>query len=47
MRDLLLYHWHCILPVIGIVGAMFFMRDKDSNRKRECEKGYEEQEKPN
>jgi hypothetical protein len=31
--ELLLSHWHCILPVIGIVVAMFFMRDKNKDKK--------------
>lgn len=26
--DFLISHWHCILPVVGIVIAVFFMRDK-------------------
>lgn len=24
----LLSHWHCIVPIVGIAAAMFFMRDK-------------------
>lgn len=32
--QILLDHWHCILPVLGIVAAMFFMkRDKDKEKK--------------
>ena len=31
--QLLLAHWHCILPVIVIVGAMLFMKDKDKEKK--------------
>lgn len=31
--EFLLSHWHCILPVIGIVGAMFFMRDRSKDKK--------------
>lgn len=31
--QILLTHWHCILPVLGIVVAMFFMRDKDKGKK--------------
>ncbi len=31
----LITHWHCILPALGIVAALVFMRDKkkedDSN----------------
>lgn len=30
MKELLLYHWHCILPIIGIVAAVFYIRRKDS-----------------
>lgn len=29
--EILLTHWHCILPVIGIVIAMFFMRDNSKD----------------
>lgn len=29
----LLEHWHCILPALGIIAAMFFMRDKDKEKK--------------
>lgn len=29
--EFLLSHWHCILPVIGIGVAMFFMRDKNKD----------------
>lgn len=28
--DFLLSHWHCILPVLGIIVAAFLMRDKSS-----------------
>lgn len=34
----LLSHWHCILPVVGIIAAAFLMRDKsakDANNKKE------------
>ncbi|GHV11540.1 hypothetical protein FACS1894219_02840 [Clostridia bacterium] len=35
----LLSHWHCILPIIGIIAAGFFMRekpkDKGKNEQRE------------
>ena len=27
----LLSHWHCILPVLGIIIAAFLLRDKSSN----------------
>ncbi len=27
--ELLLYHWHCILPVLIMVVAMFLMRGKN------------------
>lgn len=33
--DLLLAHWHCILPALIIVVAMFFMKDK--NKDNSCE----------
>lgn len=35
MRELLLYHWHCILPAVGVLAALVFMRDKDSDGKQE------------
>lgn len=35
MRDLLLYHWHCILPVIAIVAAILFMRNSGAECKEE------------
>lgn len=28
----LLSHWHCILPIVGVVAAMFFMRDKGGRK---------------
>lgn len=28
--DFLLSHWHCILPVIGIIIAAFLLRDKSN-----------------
>jgi hypothetical protein len=28
---ILLSHWHCILPAIGIIIAAFLLRDKTSN----------------
>lgn len=31
--EFLLSHWHCMLPVIGIVGALFFMRDRSKDKK--------------
>lgn len=36
--QILLAHWHCILPVLGIVVAMFFMRDKDKEKKERQKK---------
>ena len=30
--EFLLSHWHCILPVLGIALAMFFMRDKSKQK---------------
>lgn len=34
---LLLSHWHCILPVAGVVIAMFFMREKPQKEKNDRE----------
>lgn len=28
----LLSHWHCILPIVGVAAAMFFMRDKSGHK---------------
>ncbi|MDF3005687.1 MAG: hypothetical protein K0S22_2159 [Oscillospiraceae bacterium] len=28
----LLSHWHCIVPIVGIAAAMFFMRDKGERK---------------
>lgn len=30
--NFLLAHWHCILPAIGIITAMFLMRDKNTDQ---------------
>lgn len=30
--ELFLSHWHCILPIVGIVAAMFLMREKPKDR---------------
>lgn len=38
MRELILNHWHCFLPVIAIITAMFFMRDKDADGKQKDKK---------
>lgn len=31
----LLSHWHCILPVIGIGAAFFFLREKPKEKKND------------
>ncbi len=31
--EILLSHWHCILPVLFIGAGMFFMRDKSKSEK--------------
>ena len=33
--EFLLSHWHCILPVVGIVIAMFLMREKPAKEKND------------
>lgn len=33
--EFLLSHWHCILPVVGIVIAMFLMREKPVKAKND------------
>ena len=30
--DILISHWHCIIPAIAILLAMFFLRGKDIQR---------------
>lgn len=39
----LLSHWHCILPVAGIIIAMFLMRDKSDSKKKGGNKGEDVQ----
>lgn len=36
--DILISHWHCIIPVFAILLAMVFLRGKDSD-KNEKSKG--------
>lgn len=31
--EFLLSHWHCILPIVGIGIALFFMREKPNDKK--------------
>lgn len=31
-------HWHCILPIVGIIIALFFMREKPNNKNSDCSK---------
>lgn len=31
----ILSHWHCILPIIGIAAAVFFIRDNKGGQKRD------------
>jgi len=33
--DFLLSHWHCILPIAGIGIALFFMRGKTKEKKKD------------
>lgn len=35
--DFLLSHWHCILPVIGIIVAVIFLSDKPKEREKESD----------
>ncbi len=39
--QLLLSHWHCILPVVGIVAAILFMREKPKDRDSDKKKPKE------
>ncbi|MEM5767927.1 MAG: hypothetical protein AAGU23_06020 [Bacillota bacterium] len=33
--QVLLNHWHCILPVIGLGAAFFLMREKTAKKKEQ------------
>ena len=33
--DFLLTHWHCILPIVGIVAAILLLKDNKSDTKKE------------
>ena len=33
--DFLISHWHCILPVMGIGIALFFMRERPKKEKKD------------
>jgi len=35
--DFLLSHWHCILPVVGIAAAFFFMREKPKDKQEDSD----------
>jgi hypothetical protein len=37
----LLSHWHCILPAVGIVAAIFLMRGKAENGGKSDDKRQE------
>lgn len=30
--EFLISHWHCIIPAIGIIAALFFMREKPKEK---------------
>ena len=32
--DFLLSHWHCILPVVGIIVAVIFLSDKPKEQEK-------------
>jgi len=36
--QLLLSHWHCILPIVGIGVAFLFMREKPDKKKEQQDK---------
>jgi hypothetical protein len=38
----LLSHWHCILPALGIIAALFFMREKPKENKNVHDEKAEE-----
>ena len=35
--DILINHWHCIIPVVVMLLAMFFLRSKDSDKNQNGE----------
>ena len=35
--DILISHWHCIIPAVAILLAMVFLRGKDSGKDRKGE----------
>lgn len=34
--DILINHWHCIIPAVAILLAMVFLRDKDSDKNKKA-----------
>lgn len=40
--ELLLYHWHCILPVLILAAAMFLMRGKNEKSEKNDKIGKQE-----
>ena len=42
--DVLISHWHCIIPAVAILLAVVFLRDKESdkNKKGEHKNDHEE-----
>ncbi len=37
MSNMLISHWHCIVPIVVIVLAMVFMRGKGSGSEKQSE----------
>lgn len=35
--DVLIYHWHCIIPSVAILLVMVFLRSKESNKNKKGE----------
>ena len=35
--DILINHWHCIIPAVVMLLAMFFLRSKDSDKNQNGE----------
>lgn len=40
--ELILSHWHCILPIIVIIAAVFFMRGKPQDKASNHDKHRED-----
>lgn len=42
--DILISHWHCIIPAVAILLAMAFLRGKDSGKDKKGGNKYDREE---